>query len=260
MKNHLAKVIGQSFYILFLAAGAAQSAPTNTVVTLPPPGYKLVWADEFNGGSLDTNKWNYRPGTRFWSAHRPENVAVNDGRLLLFGRKEQADGLDYTCGGVISKAAFKYGYYESRFKVPAGGGWHTSFWMMKNGDPTNAADAGIVQELDVCENDSVNLTNYSVNVHRHHPQPHISLGHKTVSTPDLSADFHVWGCEFTPGTVKYYFDGRLVQTVDAKKFPHAVQNIWLTTIASPLGKTRAVDDTKLPAVAEYDYVRFYEKK
>jgi beta-glucanase (GH16 family) len=240
--------------------GAVALAQTNTTVTLPPPGYKLTWADEFNGSKLDTNKWDYRTGKRFWSTHREANVAVADGKLRLLGKKEAADGLQYTCGGIISKQTFKYGYYESRFKVPTGAGWHTSFWMMKNGNPPGAMGDGIVQELDVCENDSVTLTNYGVNVHRHQPKPHISLGHKNVPTPNLAADFHVWGCEFTPETVKYYFDGKLVQTVDAKKFPHAEQSIWLTTIASPLGKTKTVDDTKLPAVAEYDYVRFYEKK
>ena len=85
------------------------------------------------------------------------------------------------------------------------------------------------------------------------------MGWKKVSTPDLAANFHVFGCEFTPETVKYFFDGKLVQTVDATKFPHSEQNIWLTVIATSLGRTKAVDDTKLPAAAEFDYVRFYEK-
>ena len=117
-----------------------------------------------------------------------------------------------------------------------------------------------MQELDVCENDSIKLTSYGVNGHRWNPPPHVSMGGKSVKTPDLSADFHVFGCEFTPETVKYFFDDKLVQTVVATNFTHGDQNIWLTTIASQLGGTKAVDDTKLPAAAQYDYVRFYEKK
>jgi hypothetical protein len=88
----------------------------------------------------------------------------------------------------------------------------------------------------------------------------VSIGHKNVKTPDLSADFHVWGCEFTPETIKYFFDSKVVQTVDATKFPHGDLHIWLTTIASHLGSTKKVDDSQLPAAAEYDYVRFYEKE
>jgi beta-glucanase (GH16 family) len=178
----------------------------------------------------------------------------------LLGKKEAVDGLKYTCGGIISKQTFKYGYYEARFKVPAGAGWHTSFWMMKYEGQPGTPKSDVVQELDVCENDSVNLNRYSVNVHRWLPKPHKVFDTKGVNTLDLSVDFHVWGCDFTPEAVKFYFEGRLVQTVDGKKCPHGVQNIWLTTIASPLGKTKVVDPTRLPAVAEYDYVRFYEKK
>ena len=243
-----------------LAVSACAAETNSPTVQLPPLGYKLVWADEFNASKLDTNKWVYRTDSKHWSTQLPANVSVRDGKLLLAVKKEDAGDKHYTGAGVISKVAFQYGYYESRFKVPPGAGWHTSFWMMKHHgqggtDPTDSA-----QELDVCENDSVNQTNYGVNVHKWNPPPHFSQGHKAVKTPDLSADFHTFGCEFTPQTVKYYFEGKLVQTVAVTNFAHSDQHIWLTTIASSLGKTKAVDDAKLPAAAEYDYVRFYEKE
>ena len=222
----------------------------------PPDGYKLAWSDEFDGKALDRSKWNYRTGPRHWSEQLPENVSVSNGCLRLALKKEDRNKLHYTAGGVISKPTFKYGYYEARFRVPPGAGWHTSFWMMRNG---GGAKEEPVQELDVCENDSVKLTSYGVNVHRQRPLPHISYGHKSVKTPDLSADFHVWGCEFTPTEIKYFFEGKLVQTVDATKIPHGEQSIWLTSIASQLGGTKSVDDAKLPAVAEFDWVRFYKK-
>ena len=36
-------------------------------------------------------------------------------------------------------------------------------------------------------------------------------------------------------------------------------SIWLTTIASPLGNTRAVDESRLPAFAVFDYLPFYAR-
>ena len=240
--------------------GASVWAQTNQAVTLPPPGYTLVWSDEFNDGTLDTNKWCFRTDSKHWSTQLPANVSVHDGEIFLSVKKEDAGGKHYTGAGVISKLTFKYGYYESRFKVPPGAGWHTSFWMMKHDGKGGTGPTASAQELDVCENDSVNLARYGVNVHKWNPQPHVSMGGKGVTTPDLSADFHTFGCEFTPETVKYYFEGKLVQTVAVTNFAHSDQHIWLTTIASQLGKTKAVDDTKLPAAAVYDYVRFYEKK
>ena len=226
---------------------------------LPVEGYRLVWSDEFDGPFLDTSKWEYRTDERMWSRQMPANVSLHDGHLVLAVRKEQAGTMNYTGAGIISRNGFLHGYYEARLKVPPGAGWHTSFWMMKHDGKGGTGPSATRQELDVCENDSVNPLQYGVNVHRWNPKPHLSIGHKTIPSPDLSADFHVFGCEFTPEQVTYFLDGKAVQTVPATEFPHGEQNIWLTSIASWLGKTKAVEDTKLPGAAEFDYVRYYEK-
>ncbi len=253
MKNHSIRISLLTLVLLVLGAArhedsASPGAILPQVTDQSMAGYKLVWHDEFDGDKLNAAEWNYRTDARHWSVQKPENVSLGGGMLHLACRKEEAGKLHYTGGGIISKKAFKYGYYESRFKVPPGGGWHTSFWMMhyeEHGAKSEPVDA--VQELDVCENDSLRLTDYGVNVHQWIPKPHQVMGHKTVKTPDLSENFHVFGCEFTAKTVKYFFDGKLVQTVDATKFPHGDQNIWLTTIASGLGGAKKVDDDKLPA-------------
>jgi beta-glucanase (GH16 family) len=226
---------------------------------LPVQGYRLVWSDEFEGSSLDTSKWDFRCDSKMWSRQKPSNISVRDGKLILALKKEKDGKMEYTGGGVISKRSFLYGYYEARLKVPPGAGWHTSFWMMKHDGKGGTGSSESRQELDVCENDSVNPCLYGVNVHRWNPKPHLSIGHKTIPSPDLSKDFHIFGCEFTPEQVTYFLDGKAVQTVPATEFPHGEQNIWLTSIASWLGKTKAVDDACLPASAEFDYVRFYQK-
>lgn len=218
----------------------------------PVSGYQLAWSDEFNGTNVDTAKWDFRTGVRLWSTQLPANNSVSNGLYLLHVKKETVGATDYTAGGIISKKAVRYGYYETRMRVPPGRGWHTSFWMMRNGGsgPVNI-------ELDVLENDSVNLFKYGVNTHRHQPTPHVTFGNKNINTPSLHASFHVLGCEFTPTRVKYFFDGALVQTVDATLFPHNDLNIWLTSVAASLGGTTNVDDSMLPNVAEYEYARFF---
>jgi beta-glucanase (GH16 family) len=222
-------------------------------------GYKLVWHDEFDGDKLNTAEWDYRTDSKMWSTQKPENVSLKDGKLILAVKKEKAGDKQYTGAGIISKKTFKFGYYEAKLKVPPGAGWHTSFWMMAHDASGGTNPKASAQELDVIENDSVDPTGYGVNVHRWNPQPHKAMGGKHIKTPDLSADFHIFGCEFTPASIKYYFDGKLVQSVTSLKEPHGNQSIWLTTIASHLGKTKAVDDTKLPATAEFEYVRFFSK-
>ncbi len=227
---------------------------------LPPDlatGYTLAWRDEFDGDQLNTAEWNIRTGARFASENTKGNVSVDQGWLRLAVRKEKAGPLDYTAGGVISKKEFKYGYYEARFRVPRGAGWHTSFWMMKN----TGGQTGNRQEIDVIEQDSKDLTSYGMNLHIQHPK-HVGLAGRRVKTPNLAADFHVWGCEFTPREIRSYFDGKLVGVTHVTSFQHDVMSIWLTTVGwanLPWAPQLKIDDSALPASADFDYVRFFTK-
>lgn len=233
-----------------------------TIAPAAPPDdtYTLAWSDEFNQPAFDPAQWEFRTDSKHWSTQLPANVSVHDGELWLSLKKEKAGDKAYTGAGVISKRTFHHGYYEARFKVPPTAGWHTSFWMMKHDGSGGTNPRASVQELDVCENDSINVMSYGVTTHRWQPG-HEVLGRKRVATPDLSADFHVWGCEFLPDRIDYYFEGKIVHTEDPTKLGNpGEQHIWLTAIASHLGGTKAVDESGLPVFAVFDYVRFYERK
>lgn len=233
---------------------------TGALFAEPPAGYTLTWSDEFEGEKLDLTKWNYRTDSRHWSTQSPTHVAVSNGTLQLGVSKGSLQGKNYIGSGVISKQRFTYGYYEARFRVPPGAGWHTSFWLMWHAEKgERVSKPARHQEIDICEQDSVNPRTYSLNLHDWEGK-HKSYGHTLVKTDDLSASFHVWGCEFTASSIRYYFEGKLIKELDATLLNHGEQNIWLTSIASPLGGTKAVDETALPSAAVYDYVRFYEKK
>jgi beta-glucanase (GH16 family) len=195
------------------------------VTPLPPPDYQLVFADEFNGAKLDTNRWAYRTGSKMLSTQQPENVSVSGGSLKIALRKESAGGKDYTGGGVISLETFVYGYYEARFKTPGVEGWHTSFWSQKHGKWIKTPGMRALLELDFCEQDGGDPNYYSFGIINKIPDPEKgqtwNAGRWVIEDgPDTSADFHVWGCEFTPETIRFYFDGRLTKEASAKDFPH----------------------------------------
>jgi beta-glucanase (GH16 family) len=243
-------------------------------------GYKLVFSDEFHGQSLDKEKWQYRTGARLLSFQKPENVAVADGLLRLALKKEDAGGLHYTAGGVISRRQFQYGYYEARFRCPRPAGWHSAFWTMSYQAPKGGADfaaqvergrAGAVvkaQEIDICEQDSANPRSYSAGVidwSGKGGKKSVGFGRKYYrdTTPDFAADFHVWGCEFTPTEVRFFLDGKLTHATDATKFPHGPQNVWLTCVAALWGnptKPKQMEGAGLPAYTDFDWVRVYEKQ
>lgn len=219
--------------------------------------YSLAWQDEFEGFMLDRKEWTARTGDRFASRNLAGNVDVSSGRLRLLVQKEKAGELDYTSGGVISKREFRYGCYEARFKAPPGAGWHTSFWLMKN----TGRSTGNRQEIDICEHDSKDQTSYGANLHTHFPK-HTGLAGRRISTPDLSKEFHTWTTEFTPREIRHYFEGKFVGMMHATGFAHDDMSIWLTTVGwsrLPWAPQLKIDDTQLPAYAEFEYVRFFTK-
>ena len=248
----------KNLFLFFLVTCFTSSAFAQKKEYISPDGikYRIAFNDEFNGKHLDKKKWNYRTDSKHWSTQLPQNVALAEGNLYLKIKKEKSGDKEYTGSGIISKKAFGYGYYEARFKVPPGAGWHSSFWLMFHDGSGGTGTSKAAMEYDICENDSKNKTSYGVAFHNWKADKH--FGHKMVPTPDLSADFHTWGCEVRQDKVNYYFDGKLVQSVDATELPHDPTHIWLTTIASHLGGTTAVDDKELPSAAIFDYVRYYK--
>lgn len=240
-------------------------------------GYQIAFSDEFNGTEIDETKWEYRLDSKHWSTQLAANNSVSDGMCIIHCRKEKAGDKEYTGGGIISKKYFRYGYYEARIKCPTGAGWHTSFWMMDNHH--TKSDSSQV-ELDPLETNSIDLHEFSTDYH----QWRSDIGHmkryQRVKTPDAPLnEFHVYGMEWKPDSVDFYFDGKLVRTAKdltqqlpkeekaAGKKPlvrdisdtekNDVQ-IWFTSLGTWLGNTEKIDDSALPESAQCDYIRFFE--
>ena len=219
--------------------------------------YRLAFYDDFDGSELDIDKWQYRTDSKHWSTQLARNVEVRDGHLYLHLKNERSKGKDYTGAGIISMDAFKYGYYESRLKVPPGAGWHTSFWLAKYRNSVRGDSSITTLEIDILENNSNDRSGYMTNLHKW-INGHVNIGEKHISAPGIDGDFIVVSCIYTPQHVKYYLNGEEVRSIDIEVLPQGPLNISLTAIASFLGGTEFVDHNQLPAVAVFDYVKFYE--
>ncbi|MFJ8297175.1 family 16 glycosylhydrolase [Streptomyces sp. NPDC094447] len=232
------------------------SAQADNSTTPAGSGYKLVFADEFNGSSVDTSTWNFRTDRKALSAQLPENVTQEDGVLSLNLRKQQVDKFAYTGGGVVSKRSFRYGYYETRAKLPHAPGWHTSFWMQR-GDGSNTYNPERRTEIDQFEIEKPNDVSQGVIAW----QPNGSqewYGRKHTDPGfDNTAGWHTYGMDWNEQQVRFYIDGKLTNTVDypTTATTHDYVNIWLTSIAY----IAPVDESALPAKAQFDYVRYYQR-
>jgi beta-glucanase (GH16 family) len=147
----------------FLAAVATPAAEPHR----PPAGYELVFADEFDAGSApDPRRWRYdthRNGQgwynnekQYYAVHRPENARIESGRLIIEARRESLataglkdfGGQKYSSARLISAgpAAWTYGFYEVRAKLPCGRGTWPAIWMLGTDGPWPVAG-----EIDIME-------------------------------------------------------------------------------------------------------------
>ena len=141
-----------------------QEAPEKEVAiehTETPPmlGYNLLWADEFDGPTLDESNWNVELRDPGWTNNElqayvdtDENVFIKDGCLCLKAIEtvDENGKKSYTSGKVNSqnKRDFLYGKVVVRAKVPEGQGLWPAAWMMPT-DESKYYECYINEEADV---------------------------------------------------------------------------------------------------------------
>lgn len=115
----------------------------------------------------------------------------------------------YTSGRINTqnKKTFTYGFFECRAKVPKGQGCLPAFWLMANDENVYGQwpRCGEIDCMEVMgqETDKVYGTIHFGNPHSE------SQGTAIVGNPDFSDDYHVFGCEWVPGKIRWYVDGQL---------------------------------------------------
>lgn len=200
--------------LVMAAAGAAAPAAAS---------WSLVWADEFNGVSLDAANWtpdigNGCPNLCGWGNnelqyYRSQNVAVTGGNLVLTARAESYGGSAFTSGKVTTrgKRSFLYGRVEMRAQIPTGGGMWPAFWMMPQDDVYGGWAAS--GEIDIME--SANATT-SVGGALHfggsYPANTSTSASYSLGGGNFADTFHVYAVEWEPDTIRWYVDGTLFMT------------------------------------------------
>ena len=228
--------------------------------TVPSDTYKLVFADEFDE-KIDENVWRYRTGTRLGGMNRVENVRVTDGRVVNDIYFDTIDGKEMiTGGGIISRALFGYGYYETKCKLfGETGGVHSSFWSMGvRGDGENYPIENVVFELDGYEIDSDLPNDITCNAVQKIGE-HKSFAFQPIRDYPTYTEF-TFGYEWLPYEVNWYLNGEKIQskTRDDIIFHYSQQNVWITGLANvELSNTIEIDKSKFPAEVSWDYFRFY---
>ncbi|MER7443831.1 family 16 glycosylhydrolase [Micromonospora avicenniae] len=240
-------------YAVRLRRGGPANPPA-----LPGPnlsGYDLAFADEFDGSEIDWAGWEPRTDVRGNSSQRAENVRLADGALVIDLKKEAHRGKAYTGGGLVSKARYRYGYYETRVRINEGPGWHPAFWSMCGG--ADGVHRCQLAEIDGFEIDSINPRRVIHNVFDHRtPRRQVTSGWYDVGA-DLAQGWHTFGYLYDEAGVRFFVDGRQTAYLPYPQGPfvHDYMKVWLTAVAY----NDFPDDAQLPATVTFDYFRYYQR-
>ena len=151
----------------------------------------------------------------------------------------------------------KYGYFELRARVPSDGGLHSAWWMI--GNETRAQQNAEIDIFEICGPDcKSNKSRVRVSVH---PWDDDSLSEQSLDyypTCNVSEEFHVYGFEWLPSGMKFYFDGQLVkETTQSPDYPMTTL-LGIYENNAPLWSGTIDPNGKYPKRFEIDYFRVYK--
>ncbi len=268
------------------------SAYYKTVVPSDVPGlkaanvgkYKLVFSDEFDGGTLDETKWskNYPNCCGFgkgghthnhnaWMAE--ENVSVSGGNLVITAKAERHPDapesvnqggkkrvLKYQAGAVHTKGKFEftYGYMEARVKSTRARGSWPAFWTLNK-------SGGWPPEIDILEIPVKDKNAHKVHHFYYHYGPNWkeekSFGSSKNENKNLSAAFHKYACDWGPNYMKFYFDGKLVGSYSGRdECKQGYKMFLLLNLAVGGWGGSVTDPSAYPDDYVIDWVRVYQKR
>ena len=240
----------------------------------------LFWNDEFDGDSLDMEKWKFETGAsgfgnNEWQEYTDKgNGKVSDGTLKITAIKT-GDGQkvgDYTSARLNSVQSFTYGRLEIRAKIPQhkGKGSWPAIWMLGEDFKTKGwPECG---EIDIMEYVSYDPGVVHFNFHskdnNHMIGTNVSSGPVKLET--IEEEFHNYGIIWTEDKLQSYLDtpDNIMLSFDRPKefnkdnWPFDSPFYFLLNVAvgGNWGGKEGVDDSIFPSTMEIDYVRVYKPK
>ena len=232
-----------------------------------------IWQQEFDT-PLDTTTWNIIEGDGCdiglcgWGnneeqSYHADSVAVRDGILRITASVDDTGQI--VSGKLTTKGHFsrQFGRFEARMKLPAGRGLWPAFWMMPEGQKKPWPHEGEIDILEWTGNEPHRVIGAA---HFGEDWPNNVHYSETLLTPsDWSGEYHVYGIEWSPGSIRWMVDGHIHGEATPKAIApwrwvfddmpfHPILNM---AVGGNLGGDVVRKD--LPATLEVDWVRVYDQ-
>lgn len=240
MKHFYALVLGL-FSLTSLSIFAQEEKAPQVLKRRNAAGAEETWIltfnDEFNGQTLDLEKWKpvegvprdpYQNSARVW--YSPENVEVSNGHLKLNIKNDTLIDepfsvwitdrmvplkatVYFTSAEIEAKEATHFGMYEMRVRIPKSRGFNSAFWLY--GAPT-----GPNNEIDIFEywdvKGPLSLAYSARRTCRWHNMTAHYNGGMTIEGylgEDISEGFHTFTCVWDECRIEWWVDGDLKRTL-----------------------------------------------
>ena len=236
-----------------------------------PEGYHLVWQDEFNVDGAPSKEWWYETGGGGWGNNEIQKYVagtasdgtrladISDGTLKIIVRKT---GSEINSIRMNTSQGWTYGWFEARIKVSDVPGSWPAFWMMPKNFKTWPGDG----EIDIMEyaisTQGKNYSSSSIHCGAFNWPKGTQKTHKQ-SVANAATEFHVYALEWTHEKMIFYVDGKAHLTFnnDGQGYDHwPFDNPFYLKLNMAWGGNMGgtVDESKLPAIYEIDYVRVFQ--
>nr|MDO8108714.1 glycoside hydrolase family 16 protein [Candidatus Sigynarchaeota archaeon] len=243
-----------------------------------PNQWTLIFSDEFDGNDLNLSKWNYNyptdwPHGGHTQNHEAymaeENVLLEQGMLRIKGENRRHPlapapeespwgwrSYNYTAGAINTRGKFsaKYGYFEARMKFPEGpSGFWPAFWTL------NVAGEW-PPEIDIHEWISNEPTTLHTTFHWYeNGTGHKMSGQAFRMLPDLSKEFHIYGLEWSPQYLTWYYDNYMMWSYTNASAIAQLKAQYIIINLAVAGWASAPDNfTVWPAYYDVDWVRVWQ--
>lgn len=264
------------------AQGTIKNDDNISELVIPTTGYstpasyagrELIWSDEFDGATLNTNNWVHEIGigNNGWGNnelqyYREENTAIESGNLVITAQKEAFGGSEYTSSRLITqgKKSFRFGRIDIRAVLPEGRGLWPALWML--GTKINAVGWPACGEIDIMElvghrpNRVLGTAHFGANFANHNFD-----GKSTAldGGAKFSDEYHVFSLIWKEDKMEWYVDDVLYYefdntTVGSQPYPFNDNFFFIFNVAVGGNLPGSPDGTtNFPQRMIVDYVRVF---
>lgn len=282
--------------VTLLADGKGSFTVTSIISDMPPAPVLPDWLgkrppvdgdwektfdEDFAADTIDWKTWNiYTESDWHLGAathYSKDNLILKDGKLSVRVEKKRGPHNDdpkmpvndYQTGyaDTFGKWTQRYGYFETRVKIPTAPNMFYAVWLMPDRGPAagpsykrNETKNGGM-EYDVFEGLSIWGPNrHDFGMHWDSYQKfHKSIGMFTAYVHPDKEGFITVGMLWLPGVVVLYDNGKEAARWESPRVGN-IQSYWIIDHVTGGWETEPMDDAQLPSDLVIDYVRAWQRK